>query len=44
MPGEVARAVAAVPGVGAVEVRLVWEPAWTKDKMSDDARLALGLE
>jgi FeS assembly SUF system protein len=44
MPGEVARTVAAVPGVGEVEVRLVWEPGWTKDKMSDDAKLALGWE
>lgn len=42
MPIDVAEAVAAVPGVGAVEVALVWEPAWTKDCMSEDARLALG--
>lgn len=43
MPGKVAEAVAAVPGVGEVEVRLVWEPPWTKDRMSEDARLALDL-
>jgi FeS assembly SUF system protein len=43
MPGKVAEAVAAVPGVGEVEVRLVWEPPWTKDRMSDDAKLALDL-
>lgn len=42
MPIDVAEAVAAVPGVGVVEVALVWEPAWTKDCMSEDARLALG--
>lgn len=42
MPTEVAETVAAVPGVGMVEVTLVWEPAWTKDYMSEDARLALG--
>jgi FeS assembly SUF system protein len=41
MPGKVAEAVAAVPGVGEVEVRLVWEPPWTKDRMSEDAKLAL---
>ena len=41
MPGKVAEAVAAVPGTGAVTVRLVWEPRWTKDRMSEDARLAL---
>jgi FeS assembly SUF system protein len=43
MPGKVAEAVAAVPGVGEVEVRLVWEPPWTKERMSEDARLALGI-
>lgn len=41
MPHQVARAVADCAGVGEVEVRLVWEPAWTPDRMSDDARLAL---
>ena len=40
-PGQVAETLAAVPGVGIVTVNLVWEPAWTKDKMSDDARLVL---
>jgi FeS assembly SUF system protein len=43
MPGKVAEAVAAVPGVGEVEVRLVWEPPWTKDRMSEDAKLALDI-
>jgi FeS assembly SUF system protein len=43
MPGQVADAVAAVEGVGEVEVRLVWEPAWTPERMSEDARLALGI-
>ncbi len=43
MPGQVADAVAVVEGVGEVEVRLVWEPAWTPERMSEDARLALGL-
>ncbi len=43
MPGEVARAVAALPGAGEVTVRLVWEPPWTPDRMSEDARLALGM-
>jgi FeS assembly SUF system protein len=43
MPGQVADAVAVVEGVGEVEVRLVWEPAWTTERMSEDARLALGL-
>ena len=43
MPGKVAETVAAVPGVGEVEVRLVWEPPWTKERMSEDAKLALDL-
>ena len=44
LPGEVAQAAAGVEGVGEVEVRLVWEPPWTMERMSEDARLALGLE
>lgn len=43
MPQQVANAVAAVPGVGEVEVNLVWEPGWTKDRMSEDAKLALDI-
>ena len=43
MPGKVADAVAAAPGVGEVEVHLVWEPPWTKDRMSEDAKLALDI-
>ena len=43
MPRTVAEAVAAVDGVGEVEVELVWEPAWSQDRMSEDARLALDL-
>ena len=40
-PGLIAETLAALPGVGIVTVTLVWEPPWTKDKMSDDARMAL---
>ncbi len=43
MPGEVARAVAALPGAGEVTVCLVWDPPWTPERMSEDARLALGM-
>jgi FeS assembly SUF system protein len=43
MPGQVANAVAAVAGVGKVSVTLVWEPGWTPERMSEDARLALGM-
>lgn len=43
LPGEVARAIASVPGTGEVTVTLTWDPPWDKDKMSEDARLALGI-
>jgi metal-sulfur cluster biosynthetic enzyme len=33
---------AAVPGVEDVEVELVWDPPWTPEKMSDDAKFILG--
>ena len=41
--GDAARAVLAVPGVDDVEVTLVWDPPWTIHRMSDAARLQLGL-
>jgi probable FeS assembly SUF system protein SufT len=41
--GDAARAVLAVPGVDDVEVNLVWDPPWTIHRMSDAARLQLGL-
>jgi FeS assembly SUF system protein len=43
MPKMVEKSVSAVPGVGAVSVELVWEPPWTQDKMTDEARLQLGM-
>lgn len=43
LPGKVAEAVAAVEGVGEVEVSLVWDPPWTRDRMSDEAKLALDM-
>ena len=43
MPGEVELRVGAVPGVRDAEVNLVWEPAWDPAKMSDEARLELGM-
>ena len=43
LPVEVARKVQAVPGVTDAKVDVVWEPAWTKDRMSDVAKLQLGL-
>src|ERR1700741_2789018 len=43
MPQMVENAVASVPGVGQVNVNIVWEPAWTPDRMTDEARLVLNM-
>jgi|SRR5579862_1686210 len=43
MPGEVKNAISAVPGVEDARVKLVWSPPWTQDRMSEEARLELGL-
>jgi FeS assembly SUF system protein len=43
LPGQVRDAITAVPGVQEARVKLVWEPSWTKDRMSEEARLELGL-
>ncbi len=42
-PGEVEGAVRGVSGVGEVKVELVWDPPWTPDRMSEAARLELGM-
>jgi FeS assembly SUF system protein len=43
MPGWVENAVGAVAGVGQVTVKLTFDPPWDKDRMSDEARLLLGM-
>ncbi|NIJ38293.1 FeS assembly SUF system protein [Sphingopyxis panaciterrae] len=43
MPAEVELRVGAVPGVGDAEVNLVWDPPWSPENMSDEARLELGM-
>jgi FeS assembly SUF system protein len=43
MPGEVELRVGAVPGIGDAEVELVWDPPWDPHKMSDEAKLELGM-
>ena len=43
MPGEVELRVGAVPGVGDAEVELVWDPPWDPQKMTDEAKLELGM-
>ena len=43
LPGEVEEKVRGVAGVQDVRVELVWDPPWSPDRMSDAARLQLGL-
>jgi metal-sulfur cluster biosynthetic enzyme len=43
MPSEVELRAGAVPGVRDAEVVLVWDPPWDPGKMSDEARLELGM-
>jgi FeS assembly SUF system protein len=43
MPAEVELRVGSVPGVRDAEVNLVWAPPWGPDKMTDEARLELGM-
>jgi FeS assembly SUF system protein len=42
LPGEVQAAAAQTPGVGNVTVELTWDPPFTIDSMSEEAKLALG--
>jgi FeS assembly SUF system protein len=43
LPVEVANKVKTVDGITDAKVDIVWEPAWTKDRMSDAAKLQLGM-
>ena len=43
MPGEVELRAASVPGIRDAVVNLVWDPPWDPAKMSDEARLELGM-
>lgn len=43
MPGEVEMRVMSVPGIASAEVNLVWDPAWDPGKMSDEAKLEMGM-
>jgi FeS assembly SUF system protein len=44
LPASVEQAIRAVPGVTGVKLELTFDPPWTKDRMSDAAMLALGIE
>ncbi len=43
LPGQVAAAVRQVEGVTDANVELVWDPPWSMDRMSDEAKLQLGM-
>jgi FeS assembly SUF system protein len=43
LPGEVQQKVQGIPGVTDVNVELVWDPPWCMDKMSEAAKLQLGM-
>jgi FeS assembly SUF system protein len=43
LPAEVESKVRAVPGVADVKIDLVWDPPWDQSKMSEAARLQLGM-
>lgn len=43
MPGEVELRVCSVPGIAIADVNLVWDPPWSPQQMSDDAKLELGM-
>lgn len=43
MPGQVESVVKSVTGVSDAKVNLVWDPPWSQDSMSDEAKLQLGL-
>ena len=43
LPTMVENAVASVPGVGPVDVKVVWDPPWDPSRMSDEARVVLNM-
>jgi FeS assembly SUF system protein len=43
LPGDVERRVEAIPEVKSATVELVWEPTWSRDMMSEEALLNLGM-
>ncbi len=44
LPGEVQRKVQTIDGVRTVQVEVVWDPPWDKSRMSEAAKLQLGID
>ena len=43
MPENVGKSIERIDGIKSIEVKLVWKPTWSKDLMSEDAKLALDI-
>lgn len=43
LPPEVQAKIKSIPGVSDAKVEIVWDPPWTQERMSDAAKLQLGL-
>jgi FeS assembly SUF system protein len=43
LPSQVEFVVKEIPGIKDVELEIVWDPPWTKDMMSEEAKLELGI-
>jgi metal-sulfur cluster biosynthetic enzyme len=43
LPGEVEKKIEAIPEVKSATVELVWDPPWSRDRMSEAALLQLGM-
>ena len=43
MPENVAKSIEQLYGLRSIEVKLVWKPTWSKDLMTEDAKLALDI-
>lgn len=43
LPGEVERKIESIPEVKSADVELVWDPPWSRDRMSEAALLQLGM-
>ena len=41
MPESVGKAIESLENINSINIKLVWQPKWTKDLMSEDAKLAL---
>ncbi|HLJ96648.1 MAG TPA: DUF59 domain-containing protein [Gemmataceae bacterium] len=43
LPGEVQTKIAAIPGIKSAKVDVVWDPPWTPERMTEAAKLQLGM-